>query len=322
MTAAPVSAATGHEPDAPVASLRRVPDRISWGVALLPAAALAWGGWAHRWTNEDAFITYRIVDQVMAGHGPVFNAGERVEAYTSPLWLAVLVVARVTLGQVMSLPWAAVVAGLAAAVAAFAVGGATARRLHPGTVPVPLGLAAVAAVPVVWDFATSGLELGAVWLWLAGCWAVLVAAARAGEPWRGRRRAGAVVLFGLGPLLRPDLGLMAVILLGTWVLIARPSRRRLLADAATAVALPLAYQVFRMGFFASVVPSTALAKDAGGLYPATAPTTRSTSWHRTCCGCRCSWWPLCWPGPSHGARDRSRWPPRAWPSPVWRTPRT
>lgn len=267
MTDAPVLEASPEAPDTTTADAPRpAVTRLAWATALLPAAGLAWGGWAHRWTNEDAFINYRIVEQVMAGNGPVFNAGERVEAYTSAVWLAVLVVADATIGQVLSLPWTGVVVGLAGAVAGFALGGATAKRLHPGAIPVPIGLATAAAVPVVWDFATSGLELGAVWLWLAGCWAVLVGAARADEPWRGRRRAGALVVLGLGPLLRPDLGLMCVVLLGTWVVLTRPSWRRLLGDAGCAVALPLAYQVFRMGYFGSLVPSTALAKDAGGLH--------------------------------------------------------
>ena len=41
-----------------------------------------------------------------------------------------------------------------------------------GQVVVPIGLIAVAAVPVMWDFATSGLEMGLVWLWIACCWLV------------------------------------------------------------------------------------------------------------------------------------------------------
>ncbi len=266
MTDAPVIEATSEAAVTTTQPERTVPATLAWAVALVPAAAMAWGGWAHRWTNEDAFINYRVVEHLMAGNGPVFNAGERVEAFTSALWLGVLVVADATLGQVMSLPWAGVVVGLAAAVAGFAVGGATAKRLHAGAIPVPLGLLMAAAIPVMWDFATSGLELGAVWLWLAGCWAVLAGVAGADEAWRGRRRAGALVLLGIGPLLRPDLGLMTVVLLGTWTLMTRPSWRRLLADAGTAVAVPAAYQVFRMGYFGSLVPSTALAKDAGGLH--------------------------------------------------------
>ena len=84
--------------------------------ACLPALMIAVGGWSHRWMDEDAFINFRIVDQIFAGHGPVFNAGERVEAATSPLWLFVLVVGRAVFGAFVSIEWIALVAGLVAAI--------------------------------------------------------------------------------------------------------------------------------------------------------------------------------------------------------------
>ena len=49
-----------------------------------------WAGWARRWTTDDGFINFRIVHMLVEGHGPVFNVGERVETYTSPLWLGTL----------------------------------------------------------------------------------------------------------------------------------------------------------------------------------------------------------------------------------------
>src|SRR5262245_21524173 len=42
------------------------------------------------WVSEDAFITFRYVANVLAGHGPVFNVGERVQGYTHPLWFILL----------------------------------------------------------------------------------------------------------------------------------------------------------------------------------------------------------------------------------------
>src|SRR5579862_844250 len=138
----------------------------------VPAVMILAGGWAHRWMDEDAFINFRIVDQIFAGHGPVFNAGERVEAATSPLWLFVLVVGRAVFGAFVSIEWIALFAGLAAAVAAFLIGASAARIRHRGAagVMVPVGLLLVAGVAVVWDFSTSGLEMGLVWLWLAASW--------------------------------------------------------------------------------------------------------------------------------------------------------
>jgi arabinofuranosyltransferase len=240
-----------------------------WGqilVLLAPALVILVAGWQRRWLNEDAFINLRIVDQIFAGHGPVFNGGERVEAYTSPLWLGALVVVRATLGHVMAIEWATVVGCLAASVTAFAVGGRAARMLHDDReFVIPLGLIVVAAIPVVWDFSTSGLEVGVTWLWLAVSWAILLSVARAPQPDLGWARWAGLAVLGLGPVVRPDLGLVTVCLLAGWLLIVH-QRRRLIADIAVAFAIPILYQVFRMGYFASLVPSTALAKDAGGLH--------------------------------------------------------
>jgi arabinofuranosyltransferase len=44
---------------------------------------LAIGGWAYHHMNDDGFINLRVVSQIKAGNGPVFNAGERVEAATA-----------------------------------------------------------------------------------------------------------------------------------------------------------------------------------------------------------------------------------------------
>ena len=246
--------------------------RASWRRRLLcaspayvPALMIAVGGWQHRWMDEDAFINLRIVDQIFAGHGPVFNAGERVEAATSTLWIGVLVVSRMLFGSFASMEWITLLASLGAAVAAFVVAGKAARVLHRGEdgVVVPVGLILVAAVAVVWDFSTSGLEMGLVWLWLAGSWLVLVSAARA-EELTGRRRLACGVILGLAPLVRPELALMMVCFLVAWFALVRP--RRIRFDLLAIFTPPVAYQIFRMGFYATLVPTTALAKDAGGLH--------------------------------------------------------
>jgi len=239
--------------------------RLGSAPVYLPAAMIAVGGWVHRWMNEDAYIYLRIVDQVLAGHGPVFNAGERVEAATSPLWLAVLVVARAVFGPVVRAEWIAVVASLVAAVAAFVIAGRATRLLHGRSdgIVVPVGLLLVAGVSVMWDFSTSGLEMGLVFLFLAACWFVLVSVARS-ERVEGRRRAAFGAVLGLAPLVRPELGLTMVCTVVAWFVLVQP--RRIRFDLVAIFALPVAYQIFRMGYYASLVPSTALAKDAGGLH--------------------------------------------------------
>ena len=61
--------------------------RISLWVSVVVVAALfGWGAWQRRWIADDGLIVLRTVRNLLAGNGPVFNQGERVEANTSTLW--------------------------------------------------------------------------------------------------------------------------------------------------------------------------------------------------------------------------------------------
>jgi len=231
--------------------------------AVLVVAMFVVAGWLRRWTVDDAFIVFRVVDQVLAGHGVVFNAGERVEAVTSPLWLAILVAASVVPAPV---EWLAVVLGLALAAAgvgcamagAWALAGSD-RRLVPAGVLVWLGL------PPAWDYATSGLESGLGIAWLGACWWTLARAAT--RPPVGTRGRGVgvtlgVVLVGLGPVIRPDFGVFAAVF-GVALLACAARGWRLRLGMAAAMALvPGAVEVARMGYYAALVPNTLLAKEA------------------------------------------------------------
>jgi arabinofuranosyltransferase len=42
------------------------------------------------WLCEDAYITYRVVDNLTHGYGPRWNTLERVQVYTHPLWMLLL----------------------------------------------------------------------------------------------------------------------------------------------------------------------------------------------------------------------------------------
>ncbi len=42
------------------------------------------------WVSDDAYITFRSVENVVNGYGPVFNIGERVQTFTHPLWFFLL----------------------------------------------------------------------------------------------------------------------------------------------------------------------------------------------------------------------------------------
>ena len=249
-------------------------------VLLVPAALLAWLGWTRRWVAEDAFIDLRVVQNVLAGHGPVFNAGERIEAYTSPLWVAWLTGVTALAGRFRDvspasgvLEWLASGSGLVCAAAGVALATAAAARAARACgatgLALPAGALAIAAIPAYWDFATSGLESGLVLAWLGGAyWAVVRVL---DTPPQAPRLWPAAVLLGLGPLVRPDLGIISAVflLLVSLTAVRRPVRchgpLRIGAAAgvlAAAAVLPVAYQLCRRGYFAATVPNTALAKEA------------------------------------------------------------
>jgi arabinofuranosyltransferase len=69
-------------------------------------------------------------------------------------------------------------------------------------------------------------------------------------------------LFGLGELVRPDLGLVTAVFGAAGWLLTRPGWRCTALLVAVAAALPAGYQVFRMGYYGLLVPNTAVAKEA------------------------------------------------------------
>ena len=228
-------------------------------LSILPAA---WGvlGWRQRWIADDGLTVARTVHEILAGNGPVFNPGERVEADTSAAWTWLL--ALLTWASRLDLGTVIIGSGLLLAPLGLLLALLGARELHrrhaPGQVLLPAGALVVVALPPFWDFVTSGLEDSLIFCWLGLCWWLLAGL----RPDFSRRACWLAFIAGLGWLVRPDMGLGTVGFLAALWYIARPAWPRLAVLAAIAGAVPLAYQVFRMGYYGLLVPNTAVAKDA------------------------------------------------------------
>ncbi|TQF75228.1 hypothetical protein FK531_01595 [Rhodococcus spelaei] len=236
------------------------------GGVVLTAALFVWGGWQRRWIADDGLIVLRTVRNLLAGNGPVFNAGERVEANTSTLWTYLVYafgwLTHIRLEYVV-LTLALVLSGGAIALAMIGTGALWRRSSFgsAGTLLLPAGALAYIAVPPARDFATSGLESCLVIFWIALVWVLLVR-------WSQREPSTASVLTlafvaGLGPLVRPEMVILAGLALlliflapGTWKL--------RVAIVAVAGAAPVLYQIWRMGYYGLPYPNTAVSKDAGG----------------------------------------------------------
>ena len=56
---------------------------------LILVLPLAWVIVRSAWISDDAYITFRSIENFLAGYGPVYNLGERVQSFTHPLWFFV-----------------------------------------------------------------------------------------------------------------------------------------------------------------------------------------------------------------------------------------
>jgi arabinofuranosyltransferase len=217
--------------------------------------------WNRRWMSDDGLIVLRTVRNLLAGDGPVFNAGERVEANTSTLWTYLLAIPGLVPG--ISLNWAAVVLGLLLSVAGLGLAVDAARRLHRARLILPAGALVVLVLPPFWDFGTSGLETGLITGWLGASWWLLVRRLQVPRGEAAGRAWPLAVVVGLAPLVRPDLALAGLVVAAAFVVLEwRRGVRRLLGLAAVAAVVPVGYEIFRMGYYGLLVPSTALAKEA------------------------------------------------------------
>lgn len=231
------------------------------------------GGWRRRWISDDGLIVLRTVRNLLAGNGPVFNAGERVEANTSTLWqYLIFAVAKVTGGDLTTIAlWLA----LLLTTAALAIAALATARLHTecNALILPFGALIYIALPPARDFATSGLEWGLSLFWLALLWWFVVAwvnvvrlpaaEARAGQRVDRVFRATLFLAFwcGLSWLIRPEMALYGGVI-GLVIFINAETWRRRGLILLVALPFPLGYEIFRMGYYGLIVPQTAVAKSA------------------------------------------------------------
>lgn len=239
------------------------------------------GAAAYAWTCDDATISLRYAANLAAGHGLVFNHGERVQGFTNPLWTLLL-----ALGSLRGshLGWA-ITLGLVCTWACLVGLWALARRLELRAWQFGLVVVLAFACQPVLAFSTSGLENAGTHMLVVACLLALVA---------GRTTmvfiAAGLALFGrldCAPLLAPLLVLawqrsgtttharwlacragllVAVLVLGSWLAFATiyygyPLPNTWIAKGGLRIGMGLRY----LGDFASLRPSSTLVLLAGPL---------------------------------------------------------
>ncbi|MFC4376644.1 flagellar motor control protein ZomB [Nocardia halotolerans] len=239
------------------------------GGIVLTVALFAVGAWQRRWIADDGLIVLRTVRNLLAGHGPVFNMDERVETNTSTAWTYVVwFFSWLTQAR---LEYVVLAVALAVSLLAMVFAMLGTARLWGGTTGqllIPAGVLVYIALPPARDYATSGLESGLVICWVGLLWWLMIRWSQAAVV-RVPGLLGLVFLAGLAPLVRPEAALIGVLALAMIFLSPMPRFRFgpvVLRALIVVVAglVPVAYQIWRMGYYGLPYPNTAVAKDAGG----------------------------------------------------------
>lgn len=212
------------------------------------------------WVSEDAFITLRHVDNLLDGYGPVFNPGERVEGFTHILWMGIVTVFR-AIG--ISAKGAVMIPALICTILTLylmlfrspgAAGlGADNRWWINFALPLLLGTSGFI------DFSTSGLETP-----LSFCLLALYALLLRREKPDAR---GIGWVLALMVLTRPDFVVFSGVV--TIYFLFSPRRREKRAVNLLRLWIPSILilglvQVWRMGYYAALLPNPFYAKSGAG----------------------------------------------------------
>lgn len=227
---------------------------MALGILILAAAAL------RAWVSDDAYLTFRTIENFVNGRGLRWNSLERVQTYTHPLWMLLMSGARAVSGEYFTSSIVLSLLLTAVALALLATGVTrTADRAS-------LALALLFVSRAFLDFATSGLENALahlllalfLWVWLA---------ADPPAPATDRPPQGALFTLSLlGALLavtRLDLLLLVAPALAARFF-ATPMRRAIGPALLGAVPL-LLWEAFSIIYYGFPVANTVYAKLATGL---------------------------------------------------------
>jgi len=214
-------------------------------------------------TRDDAFIYFRYAKNVVHGLGPVFNPGERVEGFSSPLWLVLI---SILAASRLPLVFLSKVIGIGLAFLTAAVAWRIAVAVGPdrdeGEQNTPLRnveLAAFAGAFLLLDFSVayygvSGLETNlAMFLYTLSVYLLVRDVVYLKRP---SYLSAAVI--GAATWVRPESVLFSILAVGVLVII---FRRRSMRWAALSVTLTSSLFVARFLYYGAPLPNTYYAKD-------------------------------------------------------------
>lgn len=229
---------------------RRQPITFGWA---LVAVVISIAFYRTAWVAEDAFITFRVVDNVLQGLGPVWNPGDRVQVYTHPLWFGLLIPAVAISGDPY---FSSIILSFLLLSAALGLSFSTIGRQ---SMPALMIYGSLVLSKAFIDYASSGLETPLLYALLA-----LVLHTWVRLDGKARLRRLSIIASALF-LTRPDAILLIAPGLTNELWKCRRHPRDLFKCVLPGFAPALAWTVFSIFYYGSPMPNTALAKAFAGL---------------------------------------------------------
>ncbi|MBD3163483.1 MAG: hypothetical protein GF346_13405 [Candidatus Eisenbacteria bacterium] len=224
------------------------------GVMLLFAVVLL----INAWVVDDAYITFRVVDNLLNGHGLTWNVSERVQAYTHPLWMFFVTGAVAFTSEFF---FTAIVLSCVLTLAALLLAWVLVTRgFREDHWRGYLLVVAILSSKAILDYASSGLENSLSYL-IAAVFVVRVLRMDEDEGASERGLTGAVLLASLAFVNRQDTLLLYVpalvyLLLSTRVVSGWRRVRAVLVGTIPATG----WLLFALFYYGSPFPNTAYAK--------------------------------------------------------------
>ncbi|MFT9850467.1 hypothetical protein [Aneurinibacillus sp. REN35] len=104
------------------------------------------------WITEDAYITYRTIDNFVNGYGLTWNTDERVQVYTHPLWMFLLSGVYAVFGNMY---WTSIIFSMVVSLAVIVL---FSSRIASSIRTAALGVLVLTFSKAFMDYSTSGLE--------------------------------------------------------------------------------------------------------------------------------------------------------------------
>ena len=222
------------------------------GINAILVGVFAWVLYQTAWLCDDAYISYRTVENFVTGHGLTWNPGERVQAFTHPLWLFVNATAY-ALFPTDFITFMAVAMGTSLLVVLLFV-----YRMALSRTQAVLGVILFLCSRAFMDYATSGLENPLTHLLLMAFILVFVQ-----TQWGQREVFLLAFIAGLGILNRMDTLLLYAPALAYVVL--SQFNLKTIAIMVVAGSPFILWELFSLVYYGALVPNTAFAKLGTGI---------------------------------------------------------